>query len=102
MTTIAERAARGAALLDEHKPGWWERIDLDTLALESPCRCILGQLWSAEHPDDPYEIALDELDLHDKDEDFGFDKYSGPGSWSEYALLTDAWHALIEARRAAS
>jgi hypothetical protein len=42
--TIAERAAAGAVFLDERLPGWHERIDLGALRLDSPCRCVLGQL----------------------------------------------------------
>lgn len=50
MSTIAERVAAGAAFLDAREPGWWQRIDLDTLDLQAPCRCVLGQL--ATHLDD--------------------------------------------------
>lgn len=38
------RVARGAALLDKARPGWAAKISLDTLAMESCDRCILGQL----------------------------------------------------------
>lgn len=27
--TIAQRVESGAAWLDEHKPGWWQTIDVD-------------------------------------------------------------------------
>ncbi len=36
MATIAQRVAAGAALLDEKRPGWWRRIDLDTLDIPEP------------------------------------------------------------------
>src|SRR6266702_6951872 len=42
MTAIAERAAAGAAFLDEHDPGWWEHDGY---------RCILGQRCPLELPD---------------------------------------------------
>lgn len=36
--------ANGAQLLDEKIPGWYRRIDLRTLDLSNPQRCICGQL----------------------------------------------------------
>lgn len=36
--------ARGARLLDEKWPGWWQEINLSTLDLRSVCNCVLGQL----------------------------------------------------------
>jgi hypothetical protein len=35
----------GAFYLDEHHPGWFEKINLDTLDLSKQCRCVLGQLY---------------------------------------------------------
>lgn len=39
-----DRVARGAAELDRILPGWYEKIDLEILDLDSPCKCVLGQL----------------------------------------------------------
>ncbi len=39
-----ERVAAGAQLLDEKIPGWYKRINLDTLNLSNPTNCICGQL----------------------------------------------------------
>jgi hypothetical protein len=47
MLTIDEarsRVAKGAAHLDTVRPGWWDAIDVGTLALSNPCGCIVGQL----------------------------------------------------------
>lgn len=41
---LAERVTRGAQLLDEIRPGWYEEINLDKLNMESTCNCIVGQL----------------------------------------------------------
>lgn len=41
----ARAVARGAALLDEKFPDWYKRIDLDALAMDNCCRCVLGQLF---------------------------------------------------------
>lgn len=38
------RVARGAAHLDQVRPGWHHRIDVGTLTLHDPCGCIVGQL----------------------------------------------------------
>lgn len=39
-----ERAARGAAYLDDVNPGWHEQLDPDLLQLASGRACVLGQL----------------------------------------------------------
>jgi hypothetical protein len=44
-TTIAERVAAGTALLDAREPGWWERINVGELRIDSHRNCILGQLY---------------------------------------------------------
>ena len=48
MTTITEdiraRVERGAAWLDEHRPGWVGGVDPEELDLSDPHLCILGQL----------------------------------------------------------
>lgn len=94
LPTIAERVAAGAAWLDEHEPGWVDRIDLGRLNIRRCADCIGGQLggwWSkfaARYDDEPgfniYRLGLDTLDLE------------------EYPPLTAAWRDLITARRAAS
>lgn len=41
---FAANARRGAAWLDEHVPGWANKIDQTTLNLNSSDSCVLGQL----------------------------------------------------------
>jgi hypothetical protein len=90
-STIAERVAAGAAWLDANRPGWVERIDLETLDLGDPCRCIVGQLnvqWGGlKIADDPRWHAAS----------LGFDTWLAEGY--EYSALTAAWRQLIIARR---
>lgn len=53
MITQAEantRVARGAAYLDQVRPGWQDRIDVGTLTLHDPCGCIVGQLCPMKEP----------------------------------------------------
>lgn len=42
---LAERVQTGIGVLDEHRPGWLETIDLEHLDLSLSCQCVLGQLW---------------------------------------------------------
>ncbi len=45
MLTITERVARGAALLDEQRPGWAGEINTEELEMSCCFDCILGQLF---------------------------------------------------------
>ena len=117
MSTITERVERGAALLDERRPGWWRDIDMGTLDIRSPCRCILGQMGSLLRDDGSlsrFGTGLDMVKLQVfQSAEFGFD-WSGSGgayaTWDEInrlmdaedAALTAAWRDLIGSRRAAA
>ncbi len=86
-----DAVARGVALLDEKVPGWRERIDIETLDIESPQRCIVGQ------PCGGYETAMRR---------FGLEPY-GRGVGAHYGFLSpdnldwqdqrleDAWREAI-------
>ena len=108
-TCAADRAANGAALLDERRPGWLWDIDLSRLMLSDPCRCVLGQLWAeeTEPSENPYNVGSEALGITWPDavrygfceppEDVnGFDEAPSTGSW---AGLTAAWKRLIASRR---
>ena len=65
-TEARKRAGRGAVYLDRMLPGWYRRIDLDTLCLGDGINCILGQLygsfleglsWSLVLESTPYRFA---------------------------------------------
>ena len=108
MSTIAERVAKGAALLDAEQPGWADRIDLDELELESCRHCVLGQLFSGGCPDPEACLGCEDGFEHVTNSrpelDFpalGFDKSrtDGDGAYSE---LTAEWRRLISERRAAA
>lgn len=102
MSTIAERVAKGSALLDKHIANWWQHIDLATLALVSPCRCVLGQLFPNEAiPADSYADGLAVLQVEFySGSTFGFDaETAGTGEQaSEYKALTAEWRRVIEER----
>jgi hypothetical protein len=99
VSTVADRVAAGAAWLDEHEPGWAERI-VDRLDVNDNCRCVLGQLHGA-YEDAPLfadiagkwgEILARAIPLG-----FGLD-------WADCRTngreLTQAWRELVAARRA--
>lgn len=95
MTEIEERVRRGAELMDEKMPGWFLRVDLDSLDMASPCRCVLGQLngnffdsaallWNEAQGD-----AMTNSRLH------GFNLIAG----SSCESLESAWKSEIRRRR---
>jgi hypothetical protein len=103
---VPARVAAGMAFLDKHRPGWWlpGRFDLARFALADACRCVVGQIYSAEsgHNFLGFDDAIGDgwLDLtFDHAEQLGF--YCGPPSQysDEYAELDAEWHRVIEARR---
>jgi hypothetical protein len=99
--TIAGRVAKGAAFLDEREPGWWQRIDLDTLDLMAPCLCVLGQL-ATSLPEPTWGGICVHFGLEpwrQQVDDLGFNT-AGAGTPLQYANLTAVWRRLIEARRA--
>ena len=90
---IADRVARGVALLDRKLPGWDAGVDLSTLHLDSCSRCVLGQLYG------DYSYAADVFDVEDNPEDFGFDLFEGDPF--TYEDLTVEWKRVIRGRRQA-
>jgi hypothetical protein len=131
MSAIAERVAAGAAILDEHDPGWWrpdvERaIDLDRLKLHLGDSCVLGQrcpisvlaafhgvtVANEDEPDElasgdwvqayqAYAIQLSGLRGYEDLGDWGY-AHGFVGAGSAWGALTDKWKRVITERRAAS
>lgn len=98
MTTVAERVERGAALLDEKRPGWVQVIDLDRLDIWSCTDCIGGQL------DGGYDATMDLLGIGHTEEAraHGFDGHGLSYGDGEYEALNAAWRDLIRQRRLAA
>lgn len=100
MATIAQRVAKGAALLDEKIPGWPRMVEVAILDIDDPCKCVLGQVRRAQIGDDYYSAYGAMVSaLHLIEEEvygFGFDAWNH----DEIPALTAAWRTLIEARRA--
>jgi hypothetical protein len=96
----------GAKFLDEHRPGWEDEIDLDTLDLASTCGCVLGQLHGRDHPYSRLGLRFDRmLSRLGLDEDdacrLGFDIYDPDGDYDDslFDKLTASWKRLIRKRR---
>jgi len=96
MSTVAERVARGAELLDETLPGWDERIDLAWLELSSCYRCVIGQLFTGGlFPGGaytPYGFGISVLGI-DRGSHYGFDGHDADE-------LNGEWRRVITKRRA--
>jgi len=94
-----EQIALGAALLDVEKPGWRDKIDVETLDMSNTWCCVLGQTFADETPQfsAPYWVAVDRLgietDSWGRDEngmladDYGF----ADEPEQRYELLTAEW-----------
>ena len=96
-TSYFERVAAGAAWLDEHRPGWVDRVDPVTLDLGDECHCVLGQEYgnafrapgeAVYGPVSPAFFADDELEMVSDE--------------VQFEALTEEWRRLILERRAAA
>jgi hypothetical protein len=88
---VKERVLRGIELLNEHIPGWEDRIDCQHLLLANADQCVLGQLFG------DYEEGTSALELSTEDAvDHGFllSDYDG-GAGINYTLLTHSWKQEI-------
>ncbi|AHH98235.1 hypothetical protein [Kutzneria albida] len=88
--SIEERVARGAALLDEKQPDWFQQIDLDKLKLDCPARCVLGHLYGS------FDRGAFVLGIAFKEAAYGFDGFE---EHSELSALQAEWVRVITARR---
>lgn len=83
-----KRVALGAKRMDQIRPGWVDKVDLDTLNQRVATHCVMGQTggyWSVPMEDRP------------NSEGFGLDYRDD--TTSNWVLLTEAWKRLIIARR---
>lgn len=96
LTSFKARKAvyKGAAFLDNHRPGWMGEITLSTLDQADGDNCVLGQLYGhyakGTYNYQQYE-GFDAVEM-------GFN--SGHPRWTENnRLLTDEWKAYIREAR---
>ena len=108
--TDEARADLGSRVLDQISPGWDRRIDLGTLDIADPYRCILCQLYGS------FREGLDQLwceeQRHHTLTALGvppWDRSESQATSLGFAIVnftqnvaqTAAWTRLIRARRAA-
>jgi hypothetical protein len=102
MTRARVAVANGVQLLDTKVPGWDREIDLDTLVMHDPCRCILGQL---REDGELYRDVKARLGINPMDDDSerGFDipAWDPDEDHDEvtYEELCELWTDVILARR---
>ena len=102
---LPTRAAAGAALLDQRRPGWHLQVDRDRLDLEDWRADVLGQLYGSfgagvhkltgdrsEAEVDAWTVAHG-FDLDDTD--LGL----STGPRAAYQALTDAWRDELSRRQ---
>ncbi len=95
MDTIAERVARGVALLDLKAPGWDDRINVAELNIASCHVCICGQVFGS------YSGGIRVLGIDwNADNDY---MYRSPVEYGFTGgpLVTEAWRDVIARRRLA-
>lgn len=98
MTDYRARVHRGAALLDEKEPGWWERVT-ETLITEDCTACVLGQVYGS------YGDALIALGVGVDDAWLGFEARPNRDAHvvqDAYATLDTLWLEAIAQRREAN
>lgn len=121
-----ECAERGAELLDNRWPGWWQEVDLSRLDLSNSCQCVLGQLGVdynragrqmlgadytsnayAEQQDTGYSLFTNVIFPHlgmseDDVQNYGFDEFwEDDDEFTTYDGLTEAWTREVNDRRQA-
>lgn len=105
--SAAERVAAGAAWLDEHRPGWVDKIRITRLDLSSCTQCVLGQVYGhyfdAVSPDEATTTArpLRDADAAALGFEHRVDARNSAAVREDYAWLARAWRTLIRERRAA-
>lgn len=94
VTEARERVAKGAALMDQVRPGWAQEINPATLQMRSLCNCIIGQCYG------DYERIHLVLPDGERGRTFGFDLSASDGSAdpSSWMVLQDAWIEAIADR----
>lgn len=92
---IYTRVVRGATLLDQKAPGWYNRINMFDLDIASCSRCILGQLYSGIPTElnfiDRYYNGESALGITSRTEAAYY------GFWSAYCMCkSEEWMLIYE------
>lgn len=90
--TLSENVETAGKLLDVIRPGWYERVNVETLNMAHPFLCVLGQVFGDYwHAIDKYaDILLLEENTN---------VFAGDVLDDEYDAVFDAWVEYITARK---
>lgn len=95
----AERASRGARLLDEETPDWFAKIKIAHLCMRNEEKCVLAQVYGS------YSFGLNVLNIEPLADDYvlyGFDvSVNIFQADSHYKVLDDVWIEEVNKRTAA-
>lgn len=112
-----EAIERGAALLDERKPGWMDEIEFSLFATHHACNCVLGLNYGG------FAAGLIALGLECSEEQYPHAARYAVGAYYGFAVpegaeilakrngldwrepwrtLTHEWKEFIESRRSAA
>lgn len=105
--SVEGAVAKGAAWLDENKPGWIDMINIQKLEMSNCLRCALGQIFRNYrnvidcHQDGDFYKGWKSVEWS---REHGFEKekvsMSGLSREVAYSTLTLVWKKLILSRRA--
>lgn len=97
MTDLQQRVSRGAKLLDEKMPGWFEKIDLGKLCMSDGTVCVLGQLWGKGKPG-MFGRAIADLGLNRIGGVSAAERHGFCAKDEDYPQLDQLWMAEVKAR----
>lgn len=80
---IIARVRKGAEFLEKKYPGWLDKIDLDTLDMYNPKKCVLGQLFGFYGREVASKLEKRGFDILDDE------------PVEHYSMLTKAWRDKI-------
>lgn len=111
---LDERVERGALHLDEHIPGWANKINLERFQISSAENCVIGQLYgdywnhtinkvAKIYPD---RMSADDWNCWGSDQKLdkfaahhGFMTDADPDRTADWDILQESWVRAIKARQ---
>lgn len=97
LSTIVARVRRGADLLDARKPGWADKVDVNTLDMQSCTMCVLGQVFG-DYTEGLVYLGVDGFSLYGTSDRYLYG-YSDNSSGDRWAFLTGLWQAEVAKRQ---
>lgn len=92
---------KGLALLDQYRPGWVEKVDINTLDLASGLDCIIAQVGESIYYSTNLQALVNDSGVaySDLDANYGFSLDSSNEDF-DYDDLTSEWRILVAQRQA--